>query len=453
MLTCQRAADVLAGLETSQLAFAAEEIDELLGHALAVEADPDDLAASTWLGGAFFELTRHELGEPSAAIAELAAQLSGIEENLRSDWYRMFTGRAEILQRENDRVAIRRALGLLRDPAFVQALGKVVGASSQLAPGARWAPCAALGSELYGITAKGIRVRRALAPRLARFGAAPLKTFLHGFDKTDARMRAFATDVTTLNRNVGFVKKNREQVVIGLAKAGMTAGHALGAYHAAVRHGQPADVAVTCARNAQAYGSPEYAAAGLRYAQDLLRRAGVPGTPVAMGAAKALLAFRPPDAGVPRFLELVKGLRQAFGQTEDVFKYAARLLPAAGTPAEGVARAVSAWQLLRGFGDRPGGKGMNPAPHAVALGSMARTAQAIPELVARYRVLEEELVRAGLSARQHAATDALECVACPGTPIEVVQTVSAVVEQLSDGRPPSRETVAIAVAFAKRFAI
>ena len=83
---------------------------------------------------------------------------------------------------------------------------------------------------------------------------------------------------------------------------------------------------------------------------------------------------------------------------------------------------------------------------------MVKTQDAIPPIVARFRQIEAELVRAGISVMHNVEADALECVRCPGTPQEVVATVSAILTQLAAGRQSERADVAIAVAFAKRFA-
>ena len=82
---------------------------------------------------------------------------------------------------------------------------------------------------------------------------------------------------------------------------------------------------------------------------------------------------------------------------------------------------------------------------------MVKTQDQIPEIVGRFRHIEAELVRAGISAIHNVEAHALECIACPGTPQEVVATVSALLTQLASGRQPEPSDVAIAVAFAKRF--
>jgi hypothetical protein len=368
---------------------------------------------------------------------------------LASDWYRMTTGKAERSRRDDEVVSMRRALGLLRDRVLLRALAKILADAPLLAPNARYVCCPQLGAEHYALTHKGWRIRRSLDVRLQRFGSAPFKTFLHAFDKIERKMQEFGTDVTRLRHNIGHVKKNREQVVIGLVKTGVPADAALGAYRTALREVHAPDVAVTCARNAATFGSPLHAAHRLRAAEAALLRAGYPSLPEAIGAAKSLLAFQPPEAGVPRFVDFMRRLEPVLGSSPLLFKYTARLMPAAGFPADVVARVVMARDLLRRM---PSPLSRDLAAPAVALASMARTIEAVPELVTRYRHVEHELVRAGVSQPQYAESDALECVACPGTPAEVVDTVALLAERLNEGRRPRRGDVAIAAAFAKRFA-
>src|SRR5262249_43486254 len=146
------------------------------------------------------------------------------------DWYRMKTSKAELRAREESRVVMRRALAFLRDGHFMDRARKLAHAWRQLAPGTAWVACDKLGSELYGITHKGYRVRRKLKIRLDRYGEAPLRSFLAALDKAEAKMRAFGDEVAYINQNIGYVRKNREQVVIGLAKVGASAPQAVGAY-------------------------------------------------------------------------------------------------------------------------------------------------------------------------------------------------------------------------------
>lgn len=451
-MNCQRAAEVLRGLEKNELSVNTEEIEELLSFGLAVEADPDDLTTFQWLAPQVLQLAHRGIDDP-LAVEALSAALRQLEEELAKDWYRMKTSKAILAAQEADRIAMRRVLAHLVDPHVMASVRTLAERSRQIAPGMRWVTCQALGSELYALTHKGWRVRRQLKIRLDRFGESSLKAFLASFDKVENKMRAFAQDIGQLSQNIGYVRKNREQVVIGLMKTGAPVPQALGAYQAGLRAvGQAPDVAVTCARNATTFGSPQQASLVLKQAQGALLAAGFPNTPIAMGAAKSLLAFQPPAAGVPRFREIFGRLQHMLGGAEITYKLTARLMPAHGTPADVVRRAVNAATLLTQHPTRVGGN-RDVRMASAALASMVREDNALPALVARFRDIEAELVRAGVSTPAHAEGDALECVACPGTPLEVVDTVAALVSQLAAGRRGDRSDVSVAVAFAKRFAL
>jgi hypothetical protein len=199
------------------------------------------------------------------------------------------------------------------------------------------------------------------------------------------------------------------------------------------------------------FGSPAHAADRLRMAQTALRNAGYPNTPIAMGAAKSLLGFNPPAAGIPRFNDFMQRLQQTFGQSEVLFKFAARLMPAGGQPAE-VMKRVTAAALLLSQMPSSISRVSDYCGCAVALGAMAKTLESMPELVKRFREVEQHLVQGNISAAANVEADALECIGCPGSPAEVVDTMSVLIEQLAQGRQPVRGDVAIAAAFAKRFA-
>ena len=450
-MNCKRAATVLDGLEQNALDVESEEIDEVLAHGLAVEADPDDLALGRWLDGVLRTHAHTSVVDPNARDA-LASTLREAEERLKSDWFRIKASKAEIRSKEEERIAMRRALAILGDSAAMTAVMKIVNESRELAPNAQYVACERLGSERYALTHKGWRVRGQLRPRLSRFADVPLKTFLHGFDKNETKMRAFAKEVSTISKNIGYVRKNREHVVIGLAKVGTPAAQAVRAYSTALQVTNAPDTAVGCARNAATFGSTQEAARRLQEAQRALQRVGYPPTPIVLGAAKSLLGFAL-EPGVLRFVEIHRRLQQAFGRSEEVFiKFTARLMPAAGMPADIVGRVIAAASsLVYQAPARERGHPRDVRAAAVALASMVKSQDRIPEIVARFRQIEAELVRAGLSVMHDVEAHALECIACPGTPEEVVATVSALLGQLTKGRQPQRADVAIAVAFAKRF--
>lgn len=451
-MNCTRAAQVLRGLEKDELQVESEEIDELLAFGLAVEADPDDVALLRWLHGVVRMHGNTYVGDPAAREA-LATTLRETEERLKSDWYRIKASKQELQEKEADRVAMRRAIAIVGDTTAMTSLLKIVNDSRQLAPGAQYVACERLGSERYALTHKGWRVRGQLVMRLARFAQVPLKSFLHTFDKVEAKMLAFSNDIATLQTRIGYVKKNREQIVIGLAKVGAPPEQTLRAYSTALQVTHAPDAAVVCARNAATLGSTQDAARKLRDAQAALRRVGFPGTPIVMGAAKSLLGFAL-EPGVLRFVEIHRRLEQVFGPRQEiVFKHTARLMPATGTPADVVGRVIAAASSL--VYQAPASERAHPRDvrsAAVALAAMVKTQDQIPDTVARFRQIEAELVRAGISVMHTVEADALECVACPGTPQEVVATVSALLHQLASGRQPERGDVAVAVAFAKRFA-
>lgn len=452
-MNCSRAVEVLRGLQTGQLEVVTEEIEELLAAGLAVEADSDDLATLGFLERtvrAFAGTTLDHLG----AAATLAATLKETEEDLASDWYRIRTSKAEIQRREEDRITMRRALAYFQEPTYLAVLAKLREATRQVASGAPWAVCQRLGAELYALTHKGARVLRQLSVRLDRYAEASLKAFLAAFEKTDAKMRAFAEEVQYLDQNIGYVRKNREQIVIGLAKMGDAAPKAVGVYYAALQGARNMpDVAVTCSRNAKTFGGPAYVMQRLERAQAALRQAGFPPTPIAMGAAKSLVGFEPPERGVPRFVEIHGRLLKIYGNRELLFKLTARLMSATGTPEELVRRVSQARALLK---QMPGQPHTHRAPSgvvAVALAATVRDEAALPALVQRFRAIEHQLVRAGVSTPQFCEADALECVAAPGSPEEVVDVVAALASQIAQGRRTGRADVAVAVSFAKRFSL
>ncbi|HEX4418144.1 MAG TPA: hypothetical protein VH165_09620 [Kofleriaceae bacterium] len=444
-MTCQRALETLASLASHKPAFTADEIEELLKLGLALEADPRDLATLAWLQPAVTDHAGGTIDDPDA-VPKLTKQLAEVDEQLRSDWFRFTHGKDKIANREQDRQLLRRTLAVLNNPLERDRLVKLALE--------RWnnndptyAACEPLGSEVYALSSKGTRVGHDLQLRIARFADQPLGVFMKAFDKADTKMAAFSTDIATLSNNIGPVRKNAHQVVIGLAKTGMPPAQALGVYHDAMRGtGQP-DVAVTCARNAAEQGSPQQVAARLKEAQHALARAGIPMTDVARGAAKSLLPFEPLAAGAARFVAIAQLLEnQNLTRGDLTFKSAARLMPVDGEPGALVRRALIAYNAL------PDRDRDTRTSTAVALASMVRGDDAIAETVARFLALHDELVRRRISPPEHATGDALECVACSGTPVEVVETVRQLLEKLTQNRSPERGDVAIAVSFAKRFA-
>ncbi|HET9620602.1 MAG TPA: hypothetical protein VFP84_04475, partial [Kofleriaceae bacterium] len=160
------------------------------------------------------------------------------------------------------------------------------------------------------------------------------------------------------------------------------------------------------------------------------------------------LPFEPVATGARRFVELMRALEaQNLTRGELTVKSAARLMPATGTPAEAVRRVLLAYNQLATVGARDA-----RTAAAVALAAMVRDDAAVGEAVHRLLAVHAELVQRRISSSELALGDALECMACAGTPAEVAETVRALVHQLAAGRAPRRADTAVAVAFAKRFA-
>jgi len=446
-MNCQRAIEILASLAANRPAFTADEIEALLALGLAVEADPRDMATLSWLVPAVQEHAGCAINDPLAA-ANLAAKLAEIDAQLGSDWQRLTTGKARIAEREHQRRIVRRALAVVGDKPELERLVKImIDARDNGEP--RYAACEPLGSELYAITRKGARVGHELELRISRFAGQPFAAFLKAFDKAERKMEEFSGDIATLAGGIGHVKKNPHQVVIGLVKTGAPPAQAIGLYRKTMSSTGEPGVAVTCARNAASFGGPDQVAERLRHAERELYQAGLPRTPVVAGAAKSLLPFERLEAGAARFAAIARQLEaRNLTRGDATIKCTARLMPAVGEPSEVVGRALAAFAQLAAFvSDRA-----ICASSAVALASMVRIPDDVGSIVQRFVELSRELVSGRVSPPNTAIADALECVGCPGTPAEVVATVRALIGKLAKSREPRRDDVAVAVAFAKRFA-
>lgn len=446
----RRALEIFDGFRKGQLAFEANEIDELIKLELVIEGDPRDLALIQQIDPVVQQYTGTTIADPEAP-QKVAARLAEIEDKLKSSWSRLTTRDSKVKAQETERKQLRRALAVLNDQltrARLITLGQTPLATL-------WYACAPLGDEVYALTQKGARVHQQLALREGRYAEHPLAAFMKGFDKTAAKMAAFGGEIATLSKNIGYVKKNPHQVVIGLAKTGMPANQALGVYAANVRGVAP-DVAVTYARNAETYGGAQAVADRIRAAQRALRQLGFIESPEVMGAAKTLLPYPSVEAGAQRFLAIFNGVMGSGltnGQLAPTVKCTARLMPADGTPSEVIQRVNAAANAL---GRRP--VHYTEIPHgmlASALASMVRETSQVEDLVERLRQVELALMMAKVCNATTVNETALECVTAPGTPTEVADTVYALAHEVANksGRAhPNAADVAVAASFAKRFA-
>jgi len=450
-ISCRRAAAVFHGLESGKLEVTADEIEQLLKMGLAVEAEPAHLIALQRMSALREEFAEHFHEADPLDVGAFQSALTDIDHKLKSEWYRLRTSRERIREHEKSRVELRRALGMLHDEKAMPALRRILADGPLLPSGAKYFPCPKLGVEHYTITVKGVSLHREILLRIARVGEAPLGAFVKSFEKAHTKMKAFSDQIRFLKENVGPVRKNPEQVVIGLAKTGMAPQQALHTYRSALASSRAADVAVTLTRNAAASGGPGLVQHRLQVAVAALVTAGFPHSPVVAGAAKTLLPFSSLDVGVARFVELYKRLRALYGNGDHLYKFIVRLMPAAGSPAEAMARVKVASHALHGTPSRVTARSDN-ATLAVAIASMVKDEQAVAGAVARHRALEAELVQHQVSDASTAERHALECLACPGTPAEVASVVRSLSLQIESRLPPSPANAAIAVAFAKRFA-
>jgi hypothetical protein len=446
MMTCAHALNVLNALPPFRGSGAfhvdADEADELVKCGVVVDADPEQLAALERLGAVKGELAG-DLGDDPFSLEALKAALAKLEEKLKSEWHRMRTPDAELASEDERRVHLRAVVGELSDPERAAALRKAAADVALLAPEARYMPCPDTGYEVYAITKKGARLRREMSVRLARVADADFTAFTRTFDKVDAKMTALAADVETISGGVGYVRKHKGSVVVGLVKSGLPTAAALDAYGQAMLEARAADVAVTCTRAATAAGSADRAHALLRHAYGELVRAGLPQVPAVFAASKSLLAFKPPESGIPRFMELFRGLNQGGVLGDDRYKFAARLMSAAGYPREILARVFATGGLL-------GSSLAHPQAIAVAIASMVQSEAQLPAAVQRFR----ELYNSIWSAYQHrpdTADLALEVMGSAGTVEEVMATLEQLRRSLL-ARPGGIDPLPVAAAFAKRFA-
>lgn len=442
---------LLAGLTQAHLEGSGEELDELIAAGLVVETDPETLGLLRELDRLAGEHAEHFRGS-SGPWASVKAALADVEEKLKDDWFRMKRSKGTLREMEDDRVALRRVLGALSHPDTAARLQKTAGERVWVAPGAGYVPCPQVGSAIFAITARGRRVLDDLAVRAERCRDAKLKTFLAQHDKADAKLEAFCRDVRELSERVGYVRKHKAHVVVGLVKSNLPAQQAAGVYASALRHAHLPDVAVTCTRNAAREGSTGQVQRKLADAYQALLRAGFPPSMALQSAAKSLLPYDPPHAGVPRFSELCYHLGRANVQGEALIKLAARLMPAGGTPAELVQRAFRAAQRLASSRSAARARRCEMSKACVALASMAAGDAVIDELCERFLAIERALVESRLCSLEAAEDHALECVGCPGTPPEVAATVAGLTRRLAAGGTMTSEHLTIAAAFAKRFA-
>lgn len=449
-MNCARALAILHGLEVRQAQAEPDEMDELIAEQLVVEVAPHALALLQEiqrLGEAYPAELR---GFPS--VPALQVVHDAVDKDLKNDWFRMSHGNEKLRALAEDRAALRRVMGGLTDPDTAASVQDAINKRQLLVKGAAYVPCPSVGSGLFGLTERGRVVLGHLGVRAERFGEAKLKTFLGQLDKQENKLRAFSEQIDVIANQVGHVRKNRGQVLVGLVKTELPPSEAAALYLRSTTRGQPPDVAVTCARNAAREGGTSKVQKKLGAAYDALIRAGYPDSPALQGAVKSLLPWTPPESGLARFAALCRALHDhGSARGDDLYKYTARLMMADGEPVGLVQRALRAAQRLSQARPALAPRAYRLGPAAVALAAMVPDDAAIDAACDRFVALELALVNAKIADNRTAEGRALDCLPCAGTPAEVVATVHAVMGRLSPSLPAD-ERVTVATAFCKRFA-
>ncbi len=456
-MKCGRAHQILLALSRGVVEGDARELGELEKHGLVLGLDGPSLEA---LGRYQTLIDRHPdsfAGAPQQ-IEALGALIAELDRRLRSEWHRRWAKPEELAREEDDRVWAKRLRGLLLTPRAAALLGE----TSRHRAGAA-SPAAGrhdLGATTYALTNDGLAALAALGPRLPRYGPYEVGAFLKPFRKATSKMGAFAAQAGQLRQGVGDVPKGREQVLATLLKAGLSPAQVAAGYRRAFEGARgltPHDpkgktiphVAALLLRNAAEGRHHDVArsARALARARTAMLQAGHPGSPVALGAAKALLAYDPPEAGLPRFNELVRWLGQ-FAPGERAYKLVVRLMPARGEPAELVGRAA---RLAAQPRLAQGGRSTPVHDVAVALVAMTPDDREADELVGRYADVAAAFAARGVQGAR-ASELALACLGCPGAPAEIVALVFELAHALGPGPGPGDEALALAASFARRFA-
>jgi hypothetical protein len=443
-MTCDRALACMSSLAQGEPSFTSPEVDELLKYGLILEIDSRDLETLQWLAPVLEDHAKREIRDFDVAD-HVKAALDHVNEQLRSDWFRMVHRHSTLAAREQDRQDLRRAYGIVSAPGERERLVKLVDdARANRDP--TFAACPALGREQYALTLRGRQVATDLQLKLSRYGSFPFATFMKAFDKADAKMAALVKDVETLHRSVNGSAKHPHQVVIGLVKSGLPPDQAVHSYASAMRKNYDPGAAVTVARNAAAHGGAHEVEQRLKAAEQVLHSFGIPLTQVSRAAAKSLLPYDRLADGATRFKDFARRLQTAQLTSGDfTYKIVPRLMPANGTPDEVMRRVKTAFDGLPAK--------LDPEHHvtcAAQLAAMTDDEQVVTQLANRLTEIVKELVHRKLYRAPNGVLDALECVGCAGTPAEVVETVVTLYNKLG-GASQVTDRMAVAVAFAKRF--
>ncbi|MCU0683958.1 MAG: hypothetical protein MUF34_17240 [Polyangiaceae bacterium] len=457
-----RAHQLLLSLGNGALLGDTKELDELEKLGLLLHLDAHALEA---LGRYDAIRARHPKlfdDAPPLSADALGALASQLDLRLRSDWHRSLASAATIAHEEEERIWAKRLRGMLLSPPSAERLNRANRARTEAA--SQLAARRDLGPSLYALSAEGRNVMLALGPRLGRYGEHELVAFLKPFRKSSAKMLDFARDVSTLRQSVGHVPKGREHVLATLLKADARPEHLAGAYGRAVggaraleRHDHKGKMAPHTAAlfvrqaAAEKHFDLDRAARAIAHARSLLLHAGHPNTPTVLGAAKSLLAFQPPEQGLPRFQDIIQQLRSVGVQGDPLYKFIVRLMPAKGTPADLVKRAAALAATPAHRTRHHALRSGSLDEVSVAVVAMARDPQDDARLAERLYALEQTFLRLDQPVGRSLSL-ALGCVGCPGSPPEVAALVCDLARSLGQTPTPDEEAFSLAASFARRFA-
>lgn len=450
----ERALRVLEALIQGRLdGVTGTELDELVDAELAVVADPQALLRA--------DENRVLTGKFGAkSIDDLRRALTTIEDRLRSDFHRMMSFASTLRSEEQDRVLLRRALGVLAQPAEWKKVQDALTAKDRAATNAPFVSPAG-DPRRFAVSAIGLRAAGALRVRLPRFATAPLEAFLVRFRKTDTAMAAFAQQHANYLRDLAGVMRNRSGVAIGLAKSGLKPEVALARYGSAVKSGsgmwlsvEAPHMAVAMVRKAGEQGDLGQAVRRHDAAYQALVAVGYPATPVVRGAAKALMDAADVKTAAERLKQIDIAIPGRAPHDQYRMRSLARVFGVAATPQDIARRCQNAAKALA---DDPGNSDRVLTARTAALVAGAADDTELAAHCERYRAIARELVeRRAFPGLPQIPASAVDLVRVPGTPAEVVELVRQLVAHL-----PARESVEQwgvgedwepAVAFARRFA-
>lgn len=455
-MKCSEALTILSHLTQRQVTAHPQHLQELCRAELVFEIDPAllELAdAFIWAIDAFgmSSAPPHSLLDPSW----LQIRLDEIEGKLTSGFSRGFSRKATIWSWEQRRAKLRALIGALSYSHVHEAFMRAVRIKPLLGP----TPMLAVAADqrVYAIALRGHRLLGALSVRQARYQNEALHTFMKRFMKSEMQIRRLKDAATVIDMGIGEVPKARGQIIIGLIKSGLAPDDAVRTYQQGkdlanwVPYKEQPAMAVNYVRGAPQLGGPQRVASKMAELMRLVQRAGLGG-----GAdgdkriARALLGVPNPAAGLERAKELLWTLQHTSPRYDgDVFKATARLLSTPGTPKELAIRLAFITNALRKR--QPSHFVIHRDDAALSLAAAMTQSGAEQAVVERFLAIYAELERQRIPPGTNIHELAALLAPHPGTPTELVHTLSTAAISVSNESTPTPADYAFAASFIKRF--